>query len=341
MNIQTAIADFLRNSLKLPSETKIEIQPLKKRGSSRDFFRLNWNGVNSAIAVHYETERLENTYYADIAAFLHEINLPAPRLFGHDPEIRIIIMQDLGNTDLYSLKDASWKIRRKLYFKTLIAIDKLHAFPLQRFPSGRVRLMQAFDPDYYLWERDYFRDNFVKSLCKIRLEPAFAKELEGELAALAQRLSTGSRCLVHRDLQSQNVMISKEEPFLIDFQGMRFGSPFYDLGSLLCDPYVSFSEAEREELLSFYYQLSSRNLDWSSFQNVFWEASVQRLMQALGCYGFLGLTKDLRHYLEYVPMGLKNIVRAVKKAESLPRLSELCAQCEKRIADSPPDLRRK
>ena len=67
-------------------------------------------------------------------------------------------------------------------------------------------------------------------------------ELETELSALGERLSGTGRCLVHRDLQSQNVMIRDGEPFLIDFQGMRFGSPFYDLGSLLCDPYVDFSD---------------------------------------------------------------------------------------------------
>ena len=40
-------------------------------------------------------------------------------------------------------------------------------------------------------------------------------------------------------------MIREGEPVLIDFQGMRLGSPFYDLGSLLCDPYVDFREADR------------------------------------------------------------------------------------------------
>src|SRR5208282_5405475 len=107
--------------------------------------------------------------------------------------------------------------------------------------------------------------------------------------------------LVHRDLQSQNVMIRDEKPFLIDFQGMRFGSLFYDLGSLLCDPYVHFSEIERDELLLFYYGLSKRQQEWAEFRHGFWEASAQRLMQALGAYGFLGVNRGLAAYLEHVP----------------------------------------
>jgi len=76
-------------------------------------------------------------------------------------------------------------------------------------------------------------------------------------------------------------MIRAGEPFFIDFQGMRFGSLFYDLGSLLCDPYVTLEDRERDELLFFYYGLSKRELDWPGFRNSFWEASAQRLMQAL------------------------------------------------------------
>ena len=126
-------------------------------------------------------------------------------------------------------------------------------------------------------------------------------------------------------------MIRDGEPFLIDFQGMRFGSPFYDLGSLLCDPYVNFSESERDELLSFYYGLSKWDLDWATFQNTFWEASTQRLMQALGAYGFLGLKKGFKDFLEHIPAGLRNLHQAATHVASLPRLLELSQTCKKVI----------
>jgi hypothetical protein len=124
-------------------------------------------------------------------------------------------------------------------------------------------------------------------------------------------------------------MIRHGEPFLIDFQGMRFGNPFYDLGSLLCDPYVDFSGGERAELLSFYYGLEKWNLDWAAFQNAFWEASVQRLMQALGAYGFLGFEKGLKGFLDHAPSGLRNLQQAASQLTSLPRTEELCLLCRR------------
>ena len=322
---------FCRESLGLPESASMELSPLEARGSDRTFFRLKWNRKGSAIAIRYDPKRVENIYYAEIAAFLREIDIPAPRLIRHDPAACLILMEDLGDTDLWSFRKTSWKDRRPLYQKTLTILHRLHSFSEKDFPAGRVMLMEGFGPALYRWERDYFRDHFVRNVCGIELEDSFERELESELSALGERLSGTKRCLVHRDLQSQNVMIRDGEPFLIDFQGMRFGSPFYDLGSLLCDPYLNFSESERDELLSFYYELSKWDLDWATFQNTFWEASTQRLMQALGAYGFLGLKKGFKDFLEHIPAGLRNLQRAAIHGASLPRLLEISQACQKVI----------
>jgi aminoglycoside/choline kinase family phosphotransferase len=319
---------FCRESLGLPESAPMEFSPLEGRGSDRSFFRLKWSRNGSAILVRYDPKREENGYYAQIAVFLREIDVPAPRLIHHDPARCLILMEDLGDRDLWSLRETPWKDRCPLYQKTLTIVRRLHSFPEKDFPRGRVRLMEAFGSDLYRWERDYFRDHFVRNVCGIELDPSFAGELEAELSALAERLDGSMRCLVHRDLQSQNVMIRDGEPFLIDFQGMRFGSPFYDLGSLLCDPYVNFSDRERDELLSFYYGLSTGNLDWATFRNYFWEASAQRLMQALGAYGFLGLRKGLKPFLEHIPAGLRNLHHAAAQVRSLPRLRNLSLSCQ-------------
>jgi aminoglycoside/choline kinase family phosphotransferase len=322
---------FSREALGLSKSVSIELSPFEGRGSDRTFFRLKWDRKDSAILVHYDLKRIENTYYADIAAFLRDIDVPVPRLISHDPSRCLIVMEDLGDTNLWSLRKAPWETRQGLYQKILIAINRLHSFPEKDFPSGRVRLMEGFGPDLYRWEQNYFRDHFVRDVCGIKLEPSFERELEVELSNLTERLTGTKRSLVHRDLQSQNIMIHDGEPFFIDFQGMRFGSPFYDLGSLLYDPYVNFSDNEQDELLSFYYRLSKWDLNWSTFQNTFWEASSQRLMQALGAYGFLGFKKGLIAFLDHIPAGVLQLQLATAKVASLPRLWQLSVECQSAI----------
>jgi aminoglycoside/choline kinase family phosphotransferase len=318
---------FAREALGPSESVPIELFPLEGRGSDRAFFRLRWSQKNSAILIQYDPKRVENKFYADIAKFLHEINVPVPQVIRHDPARSLIVMEDLGDKDLWSLRNTTWETRRTLYQKTLTIAHRLHSFPEKDFSFGRVRIMESFGPDLYRWEQDYFRNHFVRDVCGIELEPQFEQELEAELSNLAERLLGSIRCLVHRDLQSQNVMIRDGEPLLIDFQGMRFGNPFYDLGSMLCDPYVEFSGDQRMGLLLYYYNLSKQGLSWEEFQKMFWEASAQRLMQALGAYGYLGLKKGLKAYLDHIPSGLRNLQLATSNVSSLPRLQELSGAC--------------
>ena len=331
MHAHAEMIVFAREALGLLPEAEVELTPLAGRGSDRSYFRLRWGAGASVILVRYAESRVENAYFADIARFLQEIAIPVPAVLRHDRNKGLLAMTDLGDVDLWSLRQEPWEERKRLYQKTLKVVQRLHAFPAHTFPSNQVTLMEAFGPDLYRWERDYFRDHFVSALCGVKVDREFGRELETELAGLAERLGCGSQSLVHRDLQSQNVMIYRKEPYLIDFQGLRFGNSFYDLGSLLCDPYVALAAEERRELLSFYFGLSTLELAWDRFEKAFWEASAQRLMQALGAYGFLGLTKGLTQYLAHVPPGLANLRSAAENAVSLPRLLDLCDRCDRAL----------
>jgi aminoglycoside/choline kinase family phosphotransferase len=330
---QEEIINFAREALALTPKDNLLLTALSGRGSDRLFYRITWGSAGSAILIHYDPIRVENAYYGNIALFLHNIKVPVPRLIQHDANKHLMLMEDLGNSDLWSLRHEPWEIRQDFYKKTLAIVHRLHSFAIGGFPATTVRLTEPFSPELYRWERDYFRDNFVKNVCGMELESVFARKLEAELNYLAQHIHESDCSLVHRDLQSQNVMILVGSPYLIDFQGMRLGSPFYDLGSLLCDPYVQFPEGARLDLLSFYYGLSKKEQEWPYFQQVFWEASVQRLMQALGAYGFLGLKKGLTVFLDHIPAGLANLQRTASHVPTLPYLQELLRNCQKMIED--------
>lgn len=318
---------FARRTTGVDASAPATVTALDARGSDRTFYRFSWGEDRSVIVIDYDPGRTENRYYADIARYLRTMRVPVPDVTGHDPESHLLVMEDLGSKDLHAFAGEDWPTRRVLYQKTLAAAKRLHAIPEKDFPSGSVKLMDGFGPELYLFEQNYFLDHFVRGHCSVVLEPAFESRLMSDLSRLSDDLCSLQPCLIHRDLQSQNVMIRDSEPYFIDFQGMRFGNPFYDLGSLLCDPYVSLTPEEREELLSFYYVLSSREMDWDAFQASFWSASAERLMQALGAYGFLGTTKGLTGFFEHVPAGLRNLSTAASHVPWLSTLRELTAEC--------------
>ena len=324
------VSAFIRETLGLAAGTRVEMAPVGKGGSDRAYFRVAAAGRAPAVLMHYGRMYEENDGYAAVAGFLRGIGVTVPAIQGHDPERRLILIEDLGDTDLYALRDAPWPARRDLYEKTLALAVKMHAFPPDRLPAG-LRLMPGFDAGLYQWERNYFREECVRNACRIDPDDAGNDALETELSALAGRLIETPLSLVHRDLQSQNVMIRDGEPILIDFQGMRPGSPFYDLGSLLCDPYVAFPEGEREVLLRYYQGISGFPYTWKAFRELFLLASAQRLMQALGAYGFLGLKRAKPHFLAHIPRALDNLVAVTAEAGSLPRLHALARRCRKAL----------
>ena len=317
---------FIRETLGLAAGIRVEMVPVGKGGSDRDYFRVSAACVRPVILMRYGRMYEENDLYAAVASFLRGIGVTVPAIYGHDPERRLILMEDLGDGDLYALRGALWDVRRGLYEKTLALSAKMHAFPPDRLPAG-LRLLPSFDANLYRWERDYFREHCVRNVCRIDLGGAGSNALEMELSALAGRLIETPLSLVHRDLQSQNVMIRDGEPILIDFQGMRPGSPFYDLGSLLCDPYVAFPEGERERLLLYYQRISGFPYTGEAFRELFLLASAQRLMQALGAYGFLGLKRAKPHFLVHIRPALENLVAVTAGAGSLPHLHALARRC--------------
>ena len=144
------------------------------------------------------------------------------------------------------------------------------------------------------------------------------------LRDIAEKLAQLPRVLVHRDFQSQNILIRNGQAYLIDFQGMRPGLAQYDLASLLFDPYVDLSDMERGELLDHY----CGGKPSPEFLQTLRVCAMQRLMQALGAYGFLGLVKDHRHFLEHIPKAVRSLHEIVREIPGLELFEKILAELE-------------
>jgi aminoglycoside/choline kinase family phosphotransferase len=322
--IQKFLSEHLGNA-------DFKLEPIKKGGSDRSFFRICLPDKTSFIFMHYGTEVEENAHWVGINKFISGLEISVPQIVAQDIIQHFILLEDLGDVDLWSQRALPWDKRRDYYFQVLTQIRRLHAYPLAQIPAD-LKLSESYGPRLYSWEHDYFLENLVREVSQINPPSHLLSELKKELDALSTRLQKIEPCLIHRDFQSQNIMIKNGRPVLIDFQGMREGCLFYDLGSLVCDPYVTFTAAERGELINFYYELMGPAVSRDEFINNFWEASAQRLMQALGAYGFLGLKKNKPAFLNHIDNGLANLLLSLNYAPKLAQLKVLVMQCQKALA---------
>jgi aminoglycoside/choline kinase family phosphotransferase len=292
---------------------EVKISPIEKGGSDRKFYRVRCSSEQSIILVKYNLEREENRHYVEIAQFLETHGIHAPRIYYHDVDEGLIWLEDLGERDLFGCRDEPWLVRRAFYESALDEIRKLHQLPESVCMEMHRHLPAEFNAALYQWEQNYFFENCLGRYFKI--EPATIRKLAvlPALHDIAEKLARLPRVLVHRDFQSQNILLRNGQAYLIDFQGMRPGLAHYDLASLLFDPYVDLSPAERDELLEHY----CGERPGADFLETLRLCAMQRLMQALGAYGFLGLVKDHKHFLEHIPKAVQSLREIVAEISGL------------------------
>jgi len=291
------------------------------RGSARSFTRITGRG-QSYIMIRYSRERHENCLYPRHAVFLKKIGLNVPAVIADFPENQFTLMQDLGDVSLQQIaKNCPRRALLKYYRQALQTIMLLHSRGAKKARQERLETVAPFSPDLYLWERDFFSRYFL--VPHLHLSGPEIKGIMAELAVIGNLLNRERQALIHRDLQSSNILFFKQRPYFIDFQGMRFGPAAYDLAALLCDPYVSLDPAEQEALLDYYNRLAGPGARISSA--VFWRAGVQRLCQALGAYGRLAANAETAWFAQYIPPAVQMMRRALAEANICRRFRDVMA----------------
>ena len=297
--------------------------PIAKGASTREFFSFKDRSRRGRklVACFYSKEKLEDSFYADIASYLYSQGISVPEVLFHDASERIIVMESAGDLDLSSL---SGKLRSEAYLQTARIARDLHTRVTHNFLSADsppIPLNPPFDEELYAWERRYFLEECVLG----RFGIACPGVSDSEFAEISSTLLGGEQCLVHRDLQSQNVMISETgKASLIDFQGMRMGCGMYDVASLIFDPYAELSECERSGILEAYFGREASKRE----RRALYIAACQRLMQALGAYGFLSIKKGMPLYGKYFKPALVRLCFCASKS-GLCGLSSLAERCLK------------
>ncbi len=309
------------------SHPSVVVDCIEKGGSGRKFWRMHVGG-QSLILVRYNEDRPENKHYVSIAQFLSGVGVRVPAVHFHDEREGLIIMEDAGETDLWSFREATWPRRRALYQRTLDQALLLHSHAHQAPGASDLKFLQpVFDAAHYRWEQDYFFEHCLGRHFGVPGVKLDADADRARLHEIADELAAEPRCLVHRDFQSQNIIVRDGEVCLIDFQGLRPGLAQYDLASLLLDPYVEITAEERGELLGHYLSGlygPGRPVD-ARFHAVYDLCAMQRLMQALGAYGKLGHLDGRTQFLTSIPTAMNRLREVVARIPGLDRLQRLLA----------------
>lgn len=296
-----AILSTVRQFLEVDPTVPITLVPIKKGASGRTIVRVKSPLREPFIGIHWTDEREDNELFLPVARLLKQVKLRVPEVLFDKARYRVALVEDLGDVDLLSMKDRPFAERLPLYRSALEQIDRLFYAKIPKdFP-----FMPPFDAAMYRWEQEYFFEHVVEDILG---RDAGGLRKDPVLARMAEKLGTVAKHVVHRDFQSQNLMVRDGEVWMIDFQGMRRGRQEYDLASLVYDPYLNHTAEEREALLDLWEEISEERPEESLFR----QCAAQRLMQAMGAYGnILKRTGDewYRPHLGSAARQLEDVIR--------------------------------
>ena len=320
---------------------------MKQSGSNRIYTREADSSGNTFIRVQ-GTSRTENHAFITMARHFRALGLPVPEVYTVSQDEMTYTQQDLGDILLLDYirsgrESGDWTEEQiSMLEKTIRQLAHIQVEGAKNMDWSVCYPIPAFDRKSIFWDLNYFKYNFLKLTGIDFSEP----ELENEFEKLADALlEVPCDVFMYRDFQSRNVMIYKDEPYFIDFQGGRRGPIYYDLASFLWQAKANYPQSLREQLLNAYFDELKKINYKSQITNYKLQTFVLfRTLQVLGAYGFRGLIERKQHFIDSIPFAIQNLNELFDKNTDLkaefPLLyilsTELRKKCE-RIARPCPD----
>jgi len=295
-------------------------------GSDRRYYRIK-QGDKSAVLMECRPDDPDFERHLVYTRFFASHGIPVPKLLAAQDTAKQSLFEDLGDQSLYSylrLPRTADQIRN-IYKAVLDIAVTLHSRATEDISSCPLLQARIFDYDYLRWETTYFLDRFVQGYLgqELRNRP----DLQEDFHRLANRVDSYPKSIIHRDFQSQNIMISDSTVHVIDFQGARMAPPAYDIASILWDPYFRLHDLMRDRLLSYYIEemkTAAPGFDEQAFRESLVPCRLQRHMQALGAYRFLTIVKGKTYFKKHIPEALRMLKEeTAAAASSYPALHAL------------------
>ncbi|MCQ2098402.1 MAG: phosphotransferase [Fibrobacter sp.] len=302
--VSSAVKDFL---LSHGYKADYEISSIAGAGSGRKYYRISSGKLSCVLQVSASVDD-DFKRFVDYSVSFMDFGLPVPRIYFVDEASCSVLQEDLGAHNLldniipegHTTRSGNVRI---LYPEVIDALVKWQEVSRSLFSSHSDIWLRRFDFAALKWETDYFTENFLKAHKGIAQIPESVRNF---YSMLALAVDAQPKVLMHRDFQSQNVMVKPDsEIAFVDYQGARRGSMFYDLASLLWDPYVCLSLTEIKDFFEYWRTMfrGTKTYTKEDAWEAFVHASLQRVMQAMGAYCFLSKVKKIEKFEKYIEPG--------------------------------------
>jgi aminoglycoside/choline kinase family phosphotransferase len=251
------------------------------------------------------------------------MGLHSPRILAANIDNGYLLLSDLGSDQYLGVLEREPERAPQLYTDAIAALRTM-----QQKGSAFQSLLPPYSEKLLRFELSLFHH----WLCATHLQLIFSDREQVAWQEccdfLVRKALQQPQVFVHRDYHSRNLMVVTENnPGILDFQDAVEGPLTYDLVSLLKDCYVDWTKNEvRQWVLQFYKTLGTAvraRVDERQFRRYFDLMGVQRHLKAAGIFCRLMRRDGKPDYLAHVPRTLNYIVELADDYEELHFLTDL------------------
>lgn len=299
---ETRLKQFLA-SRKRPCE----MTALTADASTREYFRIDWNGRSAIACVYPQPFKPEEQTYLDVTNLFLKAGLPVAEIYDFDGELGVIVQEDLGDRVVRNvMSEVTVEQRSRIRNEAITLIARIQAATDLAYKTNSIASRLKFDAEKLMWELNYFKEHYFTTYKKQPLSPETDEKLSDEFTDLATKLESFATVLCHRDFHAANLMIDREDKMrIIDHQDARIGSPAYDLVSLLLDritdlPSPEWLAQKRRYFLDVRRTLGLPKTDETEFAYEFRLQTLQRCLKAAGTFSYQSAVRGKTYFEPFI-----------------------------------------
>ena len=284
---------------------KSKILPIAGDASFRTFYRFILN-KKSKIIVSVKKEKYKNLIaYCAVNTFLRKNKILSPKLFTHNLEKGIIVIEDFGDTSFHKvlLKKKKKITTYKKIVDLLLKIQKIKAKSKIKSIVTKPHRIKIYSNKHLHKESDLFFNWYLPLFFKKKKVLSIKKKTRKILSKLYENLNFPNTCFVHKDYHAENLMKVGKKIGIIDNQDALIGNPAYDLVSLIDDVRIKTSKKLKNQIYNYYIKKTPKfeKNNPEKFLEDFNILSIQRSLKIIGIFSRLFIRDKKDKYLKLIP----------------------------------------
>ena len=283
------------------------ITPLAGDASTRRFFRIALPDGATHILMDYGKALVRPTDDVYLNRIFTVAELRVAEILKISPKLGCIVQEDLGDTLLeQALEAADTQNSLPLLQRAAALAADIHCLGTPVLAESNRADGPVLDTDRFRFEMDFFLEHYVGAY---KRQARAAESLRGGLHDLArQAADTPTKVLCHRDFHTRNLMLLDDGSLaMVDIQDARWGPDSYDLASLLRDGYVDIPEDWIEPLIRHFLDHLDDAPPYDAFKRRFDIVAAQRMLKALGTFGYQTASLGRTRYASAIPRTLDRL----------------------------------